>query len=298
MIYDLTYITKLNKNINWDDVIEQVKRKGKEDNDVLRYQALKRKPQTEAHARKNMMVYLKNMARFKIDYFKGMSYDDIRPIFKKYFNSNMAFLEKSKEQLEEEESSALKRKTESSEEKAVQKKKLDEVATPLALKVPIVDYDIHTENNKPYYKMIRADGSHQLFLSFLSLLRNFDREDLEVLWQIGKERFASLKPKNFSDDFLLTTLKVMFEKPAVEALIWKNQRGIHDDLAGKEKISIDKIHSGLNAKQYFKEYTPRDYYYWLKISNCWGKLMLLDNAADSRLRLLEQSAAVDEKMKE
>nr|GFC67565.1 hypothetical protein [Tanacetum cinerariifolium] len=83
---------KLNKNINWDDVIEQVHRKEKEENVVMRYQALKRNPQTEAQARKNMMIYLRNMAGFKMDYFKGMSYDDIRPIFKKYFNSNVAFL--------------------------------------------------------------------------------------------------------------------------------------------------------------------------------------------------------------
>nr|GEV22988.1 ribonuclease H-like domain-containing protein [Tanacetum cinerariifolium] len=100
-------------------------------------------------------------------------------------------------------------------------------ATPLALKVLVVDYAIYTKNNKPYYKIIRADGSHQLFLSFLSLLRNFDREDLEMLWQLVKERFASLKPKNLSDDFLLTTLTYMFEKPYVEAQIWKNQRSVH-----------------------------------------------------------------------
>nr|GEU57554.1 hypothetical protein [Tanacetum cinerariifolium] len=193
---------ELNKNINWDDVVEQVQEKGKQDNAVFRYQALKRKPQTEAQAKKNIMVYLKNMVGFKMDYFKGMSYDAIRPIFKKYFNSNVAFLEKSKEQLEEEESRALKRTIESSEEKAAKKQKLDEEveelkkhlqivpnddddvyteATPLALKVPVVDYEIHTENNKPYYKIVRPDGSHQLFLSFLSLLRNFDREDLEML---------------------------------------------------------------------------------------------------------------------
>nr|GEU90745.1 putative ribonuclease H-like domain-containing protein [Tanacetum cinerariifolium] len=162
--------TELNKNINWDDVIEQM------------------------------------------DYFKGMSYDAIHPIFENYFNSNVAFLEKSKEELEEEESRALKRKTKSSEEKADKKQKLDEEVeelkkhlqimpndeddvytepTPLALKVPVVDYEIHTENNKTYYKIIRADGSHQLFLSFLSLLRNFNREDLEMLWQIVQERFAS-----------------------------------------------------------------------------------------------------------
>nr|GFB90107.1 hypothetical protein [Tanacetum cinerariifolium] len=211
---------KLNKNINWDDVIEQVKRKGKEDNAVLRCQALKKKPQIKAQSRKNMMVYLKNMVGFKMDYFNGMSYDDIRPIFEKYFNSNVAFLEKSKEQLEEEASIALKRKSESSKQQAVKKQKLDE-------EVPIIDYQIHTENNKPYYKIIRAAGSHQLFLSFLSVLRNFNREDLEMLWQIVQERFASSKPKNFLDDFLLTTLKAMFEKPNVEAQVWKNQRGIH-----------------------------------------------------------------------
>nr|GEY31179.1 putative ribonuclease H-like domain-containing protein [Tanacetum cinerariifolium] len=161
---------ELNKNINWNDVI-------------------------------------KNMPGFKMDYFKGMSYEDIRPIFEKYFNSNVAFLEKSKEQLEEEESRALKRKTESSKEKATKKQKLDEEveelkkhlqivpnddddvyteATPLALKVSVVDYAIYSENNKPFYKIIRANGSHQLFLSFLSILRNFDREDLEVLWQLVK----------------------------------------------------------------------------------------------------------------
>nr|GEV80762.1 hypothetical protein [Tanacetum cinerariifolium] len=130
---------------------------------MMRYQALKRKPQTEAQARKNMIIYLKNMARFNMDYFKGMSYDDIRLIFEKYFNSNVAFLEKTKEQLEEEESIALKRKTESSEKQAVKKQKFDEEveelkkhlqimpnddddvyteATHLALKVPIVDYEI------------------------------------------------------------------------------------------------------------------------------------------------------------
>nr|GEV80140.1 hypothetical protein [Tanacetum cinerariifolium] len=74
-------------------------------------------------------------------------------------------------------------------------------------------------------QIIRADGTHQLFLSFISLLRNFDKEDLEVLWKIVQERFSSSKPKNFLDDFLLNTLKIIFEKPDVEAQVWKNQRG-------------------------------------------------------------------------
>nr|GEX94567.1 hypothetical protein [Tanacetum cinerariifolium] len=53
--------------------------------------------------------------------------------------------------------------------------------TPLALKVPVIDYQIPHENNKPYYNIIRADETHQLFLSFITLLKNFDREDLETL---------------------------------------------------------------------------------------------------------------------
>nr|GEW34366.1 hypothetical protein [Tanacetum cinerariifolium] len=56
-----------------------------------------------------------------------------------------------------------------------------ETSTPLASKVPVVDYEIHHEHNKPYYKIIRADETHQLFISFITLLKNFDREDLEML---------------------------------------------------------------------------------------------------------------------
>nr|GFC62111.1 hypothetical protein [Tanacetum cinerariifolium] len=52
--------------------------KAKKDPAVKKYQAIKRKPRTKAQARKNMMMYLKNVAGFKMDYFKGMSYDDIR----------------------------------------------------------------------------------------------------------------------------------------------------------------------------------------------------------------------------
>nr|GEU42500.1 hypothetical protein [Tanacetum cinerariifolium] len=239
---------ELNKTIDWDEPINHVKKKAKEDPIVKRYQVLKRKTRTEAQARKNMMVYLKNVDGFKMDYFKGMSYDDIRPIFEDKFNTNVAFLQKTKEQIEEEENRALKRLNETLAEKASKRQKLDEEveelkrhlqivpnkdddvyteATPLARKVPVVGYEIIEQNNKPYYKIIRANGTHQLYVSFLTLLRNFDREDLEALWSLVKERFSTTKPKNFSDDFLLVTLGAMFEKPDIHAQIWKNQRSVH-----------------------------------------------------------------------
>nr|GEZ00721.1 hypothetical protein [Tanacetum cinerariifolium] len=101
-------------------------------------------------------------------------------------------------------------------------------------------------------------------------IRCYNCRGVEKIWRcyVVQERFTSSKPKNFSDVFLLTTLKEMFEKPDVEAQVWKNQRGVHglakvkswillflwsayhniynytDDLACREKISINKIHFG------------------------------------------------------
>nr|GEZ32029.1 hypothetical protein [Tanacetum cinerariifolium]GEZ35171.1 hypothetical protein [Tanacetum cinerariifolium] len=237
-----------------------------------------------------MMIYLKNVAGFKMDYFKGMSYDDIRPIFEAKFNSNVTFLQKTKEQNDEEESRALKRLNETPAKKSAKRQKLDEEveelkrhlqiipneeddvyteATPLALKVPVVDYEIYNENNKPYYKIKRADGSHQLYLSFLSMLRNFNREDMEALWRLVKERFATTKPKNFSDDFLLITLGAMFKNLDIHAQIWKNQikrkypltkftlnqmlNNVRLEVEEENEVSLELLSFGVDAAMDLKE---------------------------------------------
>nr|GEW16042.1 hypothetical protein [Tanacetum cinerariifolium] len=136
--------TEINANINWNHVIKQVKRSERQNNAVMMYQALKRKPLTEARERKNMMIYLKNMAGFKMNFFKGMTYSEIRPLFEKHYNSNQAFLEKVEEEV------------------TVQEKEIKE-------------------------------------------------EELN----------------NFSNDFLLNILEIMFEKPVVEVNVWKDQKGIY-----------------------------------------------------------------------
>nr|GEV01061.1 putative ribonuclease H-like domain-containing protein [Tanacetum cinerariifolium] len=232
----------------------------KEDNTVKRYQALKRKPQTEAQARKNMMIYLKNVAGFKMDYFKGMSYDDIRPVFEKYFDSNI------KEQMDEEDSRALKRLNESQEEKAAKKQKLEEEveelkrhlqivpndeddvyteATLLARKVSVVDYEIYNQNNKPYFKIKRADGLHQLYLSFLSLLRNFDREDLEALWSLVKE----YRCPNLEESKKCSGSSKSQELEAV-GVLWCADNHIYNntlDFDSRKEISTHKVHSESDA---------------------------------------------------
>nr|GEU43395.1 hypothetical protein [Tanacetum cinerariifolium] len=93
-----------------------------------------------------------------------------------------AAIDHTKEQMEEEESIALQSINETPAQKAANRRKLNEEvedlkrhleiipdedddvyteATPLARKVPVVDYEIINLNNKPYYKIIQADGTHQ-----------------------------------------------------------------------------------------------------------------------------------------
>nr|GFC66799.1 hypothetical protein [Tanacetum cinerariifolium] len=53
---------------------------------IKKYQSLKRKPVPIAQSRKNMIIYLKNMAGYKMEHFRGMTYDKVRPIFEKEYN--------------------------------------------------------------------------------------------------------------------------------------------------------------------------------------------------------------------
>nr|GEW44000.1 putative ribonuclease H-like domain-containing protein [Tanacetum cinerariifolium] len=178
------------------------------------------------------------------------------------------FLLKTKEQMEEEKNKALQTISETPKEKAAKRRKLNEKvedlkrnlqivpnedddvyteATPLAKKVPVVDYEIIEMNNKPYYKIIRADETHQLYISFLTLLRNFNREDLEALWSLVKERFSTAKPKNFFDDFLLTTLgAIKGQELEATGIMWCAYHNLYnhaaDFVSGKEAPTL-KIYS-------------------------------------------------------
>nr|GEW88317.1 hypothetical protein [Tanacetum cinerariifolium] len=132
---------ELNFDINWNVVIEQVKR----------------------NERLNDM-----------DSFKGMTYDEIIPLFEKHCNFNQTFLDEVNEGVKVSEAEVRKEK----------------------------DVEVESSKREEYY-----------------------REDLESLWKIMRDRFEKIKPKNYSDNYLLNTLKIMFEKPNVEAGVWKDQKG-------------------------------------------------------------------------
>nr|GFB51849.1 hypothetical protein [Tanacetum cinerariifolium] len=151
---------EINKDIDWDALIDHVKQKSKENHQYIkRYHVMKKRPQTESGARKNMMVYLKNTTGYKLDFFKGMSYDKIRPIFQASINETPAQKAAKRRKLNEEaqEVEDLKKHLE------VVNDEDDDVfteATPFARNVPVVDYQIILINNKPRFKIIKEDETH------------------------------------------------------------------------------------------------------------------------------------------
>ncbi|GKC97672.1 hypothetical protein Tco_1167947 [Tanacetum coccineum] len=92
------------------------------------------KPKTVAQARRNMIKYLKNQGNYKINDFKGMSYNEIRPIFEKVgdFNQHIEPMDeehrsekmKSPEKVEEEDVDTQKEMKEVSKESGAKKRNL------------------------------------------------------------------------------------------------------------------------------------------------------------------------------
>nr|GEZ31775.1 hypothetical protein [Tanacetum cinerariifolium] len=212
------------KQIDWNAAFDHVQ--AKETQYIKRYHGFKKKPQSESEARKNMISYLKNTKGYKMEFFKGKTYDQILPIFQARFDANLKFLFKSRERMEKEDKEIIKSINETPAQKAAKRRKLSEEAQEaddLKKRLEIVV----VIDNKPRYKIIRADDTHQFYIRFTTLLKNFDREDLETLWKIVKDRFYTKKPTNFSDEYLLLTLKIMFGELDEQDAIWRNQKSVH-----------------------------------------------------------------------
>nr|GEY87913.1 hypothetical protein [Tanacetum cinerariifolium] len=92
-------------------------------------------------------------------------------------------------------------------------------ATPLARKVPVVDYQIVKINNKPRYKIIKADKTHQLALCSIAAM-NFNQEKEEPpqnsdIHQLVQEECGIKvceKQKQIVEDTLLELLEVCRQK--------------------------------------------------------------------------------------
>ncbi|GKD42236.1 hypothetical protein Tco_1266881, partial [Tanacetum coccineum] len=172
-----------------------------------------------------MCTYLKNMEGWKPKYLKNKSFANIQDLFDKDMKRVNTFVDMDTELVKE---SSKKAEAETTQESS--SKIAGEALEQESSKKQKMDDDKETEELKQCMEIILDDGDDVTIkatpLSTKSLtimLKNFDREDLEVLWSIVKARFKKTEPVNYMDIFLHLNLKTMFEHHLKDKS-WKNQQ--------------------------------------------------------------------------
>ncbi|GJX30654.1 ribonuclease H-like domain-containing protein [Tanacetum coccineum] len=212
------------------------------DPSVLRYHAQLNRPYSVAEVRKNMIMYLKNQGGYKMSYFKGMKYEDIRPIFEQVWDQTQSFMPMdSKKESKEKAEERMKRKTSKAREDNIKRQKTKDdpkkltlmeyvqvvsdseeaiSVIPLAVKSLIVSWKSYYKGDMGFYEIHKADGNYKTYKFFSEMLNNFDRDDLIVLYRLFNEKYTSTRP-GFDDLMLWGDMKIMFNLDK-NGEIWKN----------------------------------------------------------------------------
>ncbi|GJV18662.1 ribonuclease H-like domain-containing protein [Tanacetum coccineum] len=218
---------KSSKQIDWNDP------------SVIRYHSQKMKPKTVAQARRNMIKYLKNQGNYKISDFKGMSYNDIRPIFEKVwdFNQNIEPMDaehgsekqKSPEKIMEEEVDTQEEMKEVVKEPGAKRKK--SIPRKSTRKRQKMEEDDEKEELKGFLDIIPREEvpievesistNSKNYKVLSEMLEDFDRLDVEELYRLVKERYSTSRPEGY-DLMLWGDLHTLFE-PDEDDEIWKDQ---------------------------------------------------------------------------
>nr|GEV19755.1 hypothetical protein [Tanacetum cinerariifolium] len=200
-----------------------------------------------------MIVYLKNMAGYKIQHFKGMTYDQVRLIFEREYNSVQTFLKSdrdeeptkkrlSKETLLQENFKKLRAKVKISGSSSTQQ------GTPTVDPTEISEEDVQNmlqivpmAEFKVEALQVKVGGITQAYQRFEDMLKEFDREDLDALWRLVKERFSTALPIVNKEKALWAELTRLYE-PNADDVFLKLQRYMHYPI-------IWKLHSNYGVHQ-------------------------------------------------
>nr|GEU31979.1 hypothetical protein [Tanacetum cinerariifolium] len=193
---------KKKENIDWNFVAEQMQEKHL---DNIRKYSLKRKPISIAQARKNMIVYLKNMA------------GDEEPTKKRVAKETL--LQESFKKLRAEVEVLGSHSTQDTPTDDPKEMSKENVKNMLEI-VPVSKFKVKA-------LQVKVGEITQAYHSFEELLKDFDREDLDDLWRLAKEKFSTVMPTKDKEKALWVGLKRLYEPNAAD-VFWKLQRYMHD----------------------------------------------------------------------
>ncbi|GKA87071.1 hypothetical protein Tco_0808782 [Tanacetum coccineum] len=230
---------------------------------IKKYQAQQSKLTTKTKRRKFYMSVLRSNAGWKVKDFKGMTFEQIKekfiPVWEKIqnfvsMNSKLESerLKRPGIQLDKERVKKLKT-TEVSGTKPPQEKQTKEpkelseeelkkmieivpaeevYIEALQVKCPIIDWEVYSEGQIKYWKIVRVGDHIEVYQLFEEMLRKFDREDLDKLWSLVKENFSTTNPTEDKEKMLWFELKRLYE-PDPRDQLWALQKYMHDPLKWK-----------------------------------------------------------------
>ncbi|GKB10112.1 hypothetical protein Tco_0844035 [Tanacetum coccineum] len=118
----------------------------------------------------------------------------------------------------------------------------------LQAKYPIIEWEIYSEEQRKYWKIIRVGNHTEVYQTFEEMLKRFDREDLDRLWSLVKKTFNTTDPTEDKEKELWVELKRLYE-PDPRDQLWALQRYMHDplewrlyDTCGVHHVSTERGH--------------------------------------------------------
>nr|GEW75586.1 hypothetical protein [Tanacetum cinerariifolium] len=197
---------------------------------ILKYQAQQSKPLLKKVQREFYMSVLKSNVGWKTKHFRGMTleqlkekfilvwkqFEDFVPMYSKEENERVK-----RQRLKIDQGSSKRMKTSKSVSEDVSEEELkgmmqlvplEEVyIEALQVKHPIIDWEIHSEGKREYWKIIRLGDHIAVYQFFVDMLKQFDRKDLHELWTLVKETIITKQATRDKDKDLWVELKRLFE---------------------------------------------------------------------------------------
>ncbi|GKB30838.1 hypothetical protein Tco_0870239 [Tanacetum coccineum] len=213
---------------------------------VLRYHTLQNRPFSVAEVRKNMCMYLKNQGGYKLSHFKGMSYEDIRPIFERVWDQNQAFVPKDSEiekevmkrsgfdlqqefvKKDEASSFAQKQPARGSRKKSLARKRARETLSEESAKKQKLEDDTEKEELQVYLNIVPEEES----LNIESLATKYPIVDWETQILANDKYYYQIKRADGSVKHYKIFSAMLYDfdrqdtmiEPNEEDEIWRNQQ--------------------------------------------------------------------------
>ncbi|GJY54898.1 hypothetical protein Tco_0446562 [Tanacetum coccineum] len=117
---------------------------------------------------------------------------------KKFFSQQRAEAKRNKPmtptQQKEYMSNYIKNQEGDSELEVQRLKRASQEVSKKLVKYPIINWEIYSEDTRRYWRIIRVGNHIEAYQTFDDMLKKFDKDDLDKLWGLVKERFSSIYP--------------------------------------------------------------------------------------------------------